>query len=391
MSQETIDLSPPPSRRSLGLPAFLGGAILAGLFFAGALPRWRAQAALRADTEELSVPRVTLISPAPTRREVGITLPAEIRPWQEASIIPRVTGYLKRWHVDIGTKVEAGQLLAEIDTPELDQELGRARALSAEADSRLELARSSAARWKELVKNATVSQQETEEKVNAVATGTSALEAARAEVRRLEELQSFRRLVAPFEGVVTVRRIDVGDMVSASAQKELFHLVQSKDLRVFVRVPQPSTSIVTNGQVATLTVPGLAGRAFRAQVVRMAGALESSSRTLLTELKVENSSGEILPGSYGQVRFESRGSGEHLSLPANAFLFRAEGPQVGVVDAQGKVSLRSVQLGRDFGTTIEIAGGVSAGDRVILNPSDSLVDGSQVRVAEPTPSGKAAP
>jgi RND family efflux transporter MFP subunit len=385
MNQEPLMQPRPgdaPGSASLSKAGLILLLVLAGLFLAGALPRWRARAALRSETEELSVPSVTVVSPGPGTAQGALVLPAEIRAFQEASIHARVTGYLKRWTEDIGNRVREGQLLAEIDTPELNQELARARAVRTEAESNLAFARMSAARWQELVKNATVSQQETEEKLNDVATRTAALEAARAGVRRLEDLQSFQRVTAPFDGVVTVRRAEVGALVTAAGQQELFRVAQVNPLRVFVRVPQPVSGLISNGLAADLLVTGQEGRVFPASVARTAGAMDPSTRTLLTELAVDNSKGEILAGAYGQIRFHAAENRRALVLPANTLLFRQEGPQLGVVDGSGKVELRNVVLGRDYGTTLEVTQGVSPSDRVILNPSDSLVAGAVVRVVE---------
>jgi RND family efflux transporter MFP subunit len=285
--------------------------------------------------------------------------------------------------VDIGAAVEAGQLLAEIDTPELDQELARTRAELAQADAALGLARITAARWTELLKTASVSEQEAAEKQADLALKSATVEAGRANARRLEELQSFGRVTAPFAGVITARNIDLGDLISANSGRELFRLAQTRTLRVFVRVPQTAARSIAIGLTAELTLPELPGRVFAAKVARTAGAMEPGSRTLLTELEVDNAQGEIFAGSYAQVRFRELKQEAALTLPANTLIFRAEGPQVGVVNADGKVELRQVEVGRDFGPTIEILEGISLGDRVILNPADALVSGVTVRLAEP--------
>jgi membrane fusion protein, multidrug efflux system len=350
---------------------------------AGLVPRWLRRTALRAETRDLAIQTVGVVSPAPGEAAAGLTLPAEAKALVEAPIYARTTGYLKRYLVDIGARVKEGDLLAEIDAPELNQELAQARAQLAQAQAALALARTTAARWADLLKTASVSEQEAAEKQADLELKSANVEAARANVRRLEELQSFERVTAPFAGTITARGTDVGQLVNAGSGKELFRLAQTGTLRVYVRVPQAAAQSVTAGQKAELTMPELPGRVFPAKVVRTSGAISADSRTLLTELEVDNSSGELLAGTYVQVRLTDARLAPVLTLSANTLLFRSEGPQVGVVGAEGKVELRRVTLGRDFGPTVEILGGVGPADRVILNPADSLVSGTTVRVAEP--------
>jgi len=349
---------------------------------AGLVPRWMHRTALRAETRELAIQTVSVVSPVPGKNAAGLTLPAEAKALVEAPIYARTSGYLKRYLVDIGAQVKAGDLLAEIDTPELNQELAQSRAQLAQAQAALALAETTAARWADLVKSSSVSEQEAAEKKADLELKSATVEAARANVRRLEELQSFERVTAPFAGTITARGTDVGQLVASSSGNELFRLAQTGTLRVFVRVPQTAAQGVALGQMAELTIPELPGRVFPAKVVRTSGAMSADSRTLLTELEVDNSRGEILAGTYVQVRLTEANVDPALTLPSNTLLFRSEGPQVGVVGADGKVELRSVTLGRDFGPTVEILGGVGPTDRVILNPADSLVGGTTVRVAE---------
>jgi len=349
---------------------------------AGLIPRSRQQTELRAETLELSVPTVTVVSAKSGQSESGLPLPAEIKPWVETPIYARANGYLKHRLVDIGTHVDAGQLLAEIDTPELDRELDRARALLAQAEAALELARTTSARWTLLSKTGAVSDQENEEKQADLKLKAATTESARAEVRRLEELRSFTRLTAPFAGTITIRNIDSGDLIVAAGGKELFHLAQTHKLRVFVQVPQVMARSIRSGQIAEMTLPELPARAFAAKVIRTAGVIAADSRTLLVELEVDNPYEEILAGSYAQVRFTEAKMEAALTLPANTVLFRAEGPQIGVVQEDGKVEVRTVKLGRDFGHSIEILTGVSSTDRVIVNPSSSLASGAAVSMSK---------
>ncbi len=349
---------------------------------AGLVPRSLHRKALIAETRELAIQTVSVVSPAPGKTAAGLILPAEAKPLVEAPIYARTSGYLKRYLVDIGSQVKAGDLLAEIDTPELNQQLAQARAELAQAEAALALSRITDARWAELLKTASVSEQEAAEKKADLELKAATVEASRANVRRLEELQSFERVTAPFDGTITARGTDVGQLVASGGGTELFRLAQTGTLRVYVRVPQSAAAGVAPGLLAELTIPELPGRVFPAKVVRTSRAMSADSRTLLTELEVDNSRGEILPGTYVQVRLTAATLNPLLTLPANTLLFRSEGPQVGVVGPDAKVELRSIKLGRDFGPTIEILEGISPTDRVILNPADSLVGGTTVRVAE---------
>ena len=350
---------------------------------AGLLPRFRQHTELSAETRKLSVPNVTVVSPKPGQSASSLPLSAEVKPWVETPSYARANGFLKRRLVDIGAHVQAGQLLAEIDTPELDQELDRGRAQLGQAEAALGLSKLTAERWAGLLKTASVSEQENAEKQADFKLKTASVEYARAEVRRLEQLKSFSRITAPFAGVITVRTIDAGDLIVAGGGKELFHLAQTGKLRVFVQVPQAMARSIRTGQNVEMTVPELPGRAFKPKVIRTAGVIASDSRTLLVELELDNPKKEVLAGGYAQVRFTEAKMEAALTLPANTVLFRPEGPQVGVVRPDGKVELRKVKLGRDFGPTIEILTGVSAKDRVIVNPGDSLATGAAVSVARP--------
>jgi membrane fusion protein, multidrug efflux system len=354
--------------------------ILGGLAL-GFVPRWRQQRSATADTNKLVIPTVSIVSPTPGTPGDGLVLPAEIRPWREASIYARADGYLKDWVADIGAHVQAGQLLAEIETPDLDQQLEQAKAQLLLAQANLHLAQTTDERWKALLKTASVSEQEAAEKAAGRETAAASVEAARANVRRLQELVAFQRVLAPFAGTITVRAVDIGDLIVAgSGGRELFHIAETGKLRVYVRVPEPDALGITTGQTATLTTPESPGRVFAAKVRTTSEAISTTSRTLLTELEVDNSKKEILPYSYGEVGFKQNDSDAPLTLPSNALLFRAQGLQVGVIRADSTVELRSVRVGRDFGQTIEILAGVTPADRVITNPTDSLVNGVKVRI-----------
>jgi RND family efflux transporter MFP subunit len=349
---------------------------------AGILPRRQQQAALRTQTLELAVPTVAVVTPSPGQPTAGLALPAELKPWLDAPIYARASGYLKQRFADIGAQVTNGQLLAEIDAPELEQDLARARAELAQAEAALVIAKTTAERWAELLRSKNVSELETAEKQADYKLKTASVAASKANVQRLTNLLSFTRITAPFDGIVTARNTDVGDLIAAAGDKELFRLAQTRKLRVFVRVPQSFSRAVAAGQAAELTIPELPGRVFAAKIVRNSGAMSADSRTLLTELEVDNEKGELLAGSFAQVRFTEAKIEAALTLPANTLLFRAEGPQVGVVQPGDKVELRSVKLGRDFGPIVEILEGIAPTDRVIINPSDSLISGATVRIAK---------
>jgi RND family efflux transporter MFP subunit len=350
---------------------------------AGLAPRWLHRRALADDTKELSVPTVNIVMAAPGVTLSGMLLPAEVRPYVEAPIYARASGYVTNWLVDIGAQVKAGQLLAVIDTPEVDQELEAAKAGLVQSQAALALAKVTADRWAELLKTSSVSEQENAEKAADLQLKQANVDAAKATLQRFQDLKEFCRVTAPFPGTITARDIDVGDLISPG--KELFRLSDTHTLRVFVRVPQSGTPGLAVGARANIIVPEMPGRKFPATVVRTAGAIDVTSRTLLVELDVDNAKGEIIAGSYAQVSFDDINPNPLLVLPSNTLLFRAEGPQVGVVLPDGRVELRTVLLGRDLGANIEILSGVTANDHVIINPSDSLVSGAHVRMADASP------
>jgi len=365
------------------LPAIAIAALMIVTGVVSALfPRFHHHAEVSAETRKLSLPAVTVVSPVPGQSTSSLPLSAEVKPLIEAPIYARANGYLKRRMVDIGDHIQAGQLLAEIDVPELNQELERARAQLAQAEAALGLSRITAERWAGLVKTASVSEQENAEKQADLMLKTASAEAARAEVRRLKELILYTRITAPFAGTITARNVDAGDLIVAGSSKELFHLAQTQKLRIFVQVPQAMARSIRTGQTAEMSVPEIPNRVFRPKVIRTAGVIASDSRTLLVELELDNPKGEVLAGGYAQVRFTGAKMKAALMLPANTVLFRPEGPQVAVVGPDGKVELRTVTLGRDFGPSIEILSGVSAKDQVIVSPGTSLETGTTVSVVK---------
>src|SRR5215469_585524 len=354
--------TPPAAPVKLGRFAMIAVVLIVIGLGVGLVPRWFARQSLAKETAEMAVQSVAVVSPTPGKTDLGVPLPAEVQAFVEAPIFARASGYLKKWDVDIGQNVEAGQLLAEIDTPEVDQQLAQAKAEVAQADANLSLAKSTSERWADLLKTASVSEQETAEKQADYELKKANLEAARANLHRLEDLKSFARVTAPFAGTITARDTDVGQLITAGNGRALFRLAQTNPLRVYVHVPQTLSHAVEAGQKAELSISELPGRKFQAKIVRTAGAMDPVSRTLLAELEVDNPQNEILAGSYAQVRFHDTQGDPTLTLPANTLLFRSEGMQVGIVDSGGKVEIHTVRLGRDFGQTVEIVEGVKAGD-----------------------------
>jgi len=382
-SQRNGDAQPTPtlSARRPHIAVIIIALILIGALMLGFLPRWHQRKTAMSDMDQLAIPTVSVVSPMLAKSESGLVLPAEIKPWREASIYARANGYLKDWVADIGAHVTNGQLLAEIETPDLDQQLEQAKAQLQLSQANLHLAETTDARWKELLKTASVTEQEAAEKAAGRETAAASVAADQANMRRLEELVAFQRVIAPFDGTITIRSVDNGDLIVAgSGGLELFHIAQTDKLRVYVRVPEPNASGIAPGQTATLTTPASPGRSFTAKVTTTSEAISTISRTLLTELEVDNSQHQVLPYSYGELSLKENNTAPPLTMPSNTLLFRAQGLQVGVVHADGTVELRPVQVGRDFGQTIEIRGGVTPADRVITNPTDSLVDGVKVRI-----------
>ena len=371
--------APPPVRlRRVGEIVVV--LIIIGLVI-GLVPRWLARRKLLAETQADSVLTVTVVSPAPARPDLGTPLPADVRAFVQASIHARASGYLKNWFADIGDHVTNGQALAEIETPELDAQLAQARAQLDQASAALDLAKITADRWTELLKTASVSEQETAEKKSAYLLAQANVEAAQANVKRLEDLKGFDLVTAPFAGAVTARNTDIGQLIAADSGPELFRMAQTDPLRVYVQAPQRYLHAIAPGQKAELSFLEMPGRTFAATVTRTAGAVDPATRTLQVELQAPNPRGELFAGSYAQVRFNEAAGANALAISDNAIIFRAQGAQVAVAGSDGQAHLRDVKLGRDFGNTIEVLAGLSAGDRVIVNPPDSIAEGMSVQIA----------
>ena len=348
--------------------------------------------ALEQGTAERAKNYVKVAQPRAAGECQVLSLPGTLQGFVQSPIAARASGYLKRWTKDIGSRVEKGELLAELDTPEVDQQLTQAIAARQQAAASLELARSTVERWEALRRKDAVSQQELDERRSANAQAQANLAAAEANVERLRQLESFKRIVAPFSGVITRRNVDVGDLIDAGAARPLFVLTQTDPLRVSINVPQANANRIKPGQNVVVTQAELRGQRLAGQVARTAASIDASTRTMQVDIVLANRDGVLLPGAYVQVEVPMALSGA-LTVPTNVLLFRAEGTRVAVVDGAGKVSLRPVKLGRNRGESVEIVDGVSASDRLVLNPADSLGDGDVVKAsAAPTaPAAGAAP
>ncbi len=361
----------------------LGALIVGFLIFMGLLSRARAGTALQRETLSDSIPTVAVARPQATAGAEEVVLPGNMQAFIDTPIWARASGYLKAWYVDIGARVKQGQLLAEIEAPEVDQQLEQAREQLNTTEANLKLAQITADRYNDLFKTDSVAKQDVDNAVQAAAADIANVKSAQANVSRLEQLVAYEKVYAPFDGVITVRNIDVGALVSAdtnTAGKELFHLASNSTLRVYASVPEVYSRAARPGVGAYLTLVEFPGREFHGTIVRNADAIDANSRTLLVEVDVKNPTGELLPGSYVSVHLKLPSKMEALSLPSNTLLFRSEGLRVAVV-RNGRTVLVPVILGRDYGDKVEIVSGITARDAVIVNPSDSIVSGQQVRVA----------
>jgi RND family efflux transporter MFP subunit len=362
---------------------FLIPVVLATAAFFSAQARQKETQQLVGATKALEVQTVNVIHPQRGKSSSDLTLPGMIQAFSQSPIFARVDGYVRTWYVDIGARVTKGQLLAEIDAPEVDQQLNQARAMLNQAQTSLALAKVTAPRYQELIKTNSVSQQEVDQNNQNLAAQTANVQAASAAVSRLEQMQGFEKIVAPFDGVITLRKTDFGDLVNAGnagVGRELFRISQNNIVRVFVTVPEEFSQQVKSGTKASMDLTSLPNRHFAAAVTRTTDAIDPNSRTLTVELDVSNPSGELLPGAYANVHFQLPLNVVPLVLPSSTILFQADGPQVGIVRSQNQVELRKVTLGHDFGDTIQIVTGVRPTDAVIANPPDSLTNGMRVAV-----------
>jgi len=361
----------------------------------GILSRLSARNALDREAREAAIPTVLTTKPRSGPAADTLVLPGSVQAYYEAPIYARTSGYLKTWHTDIGAAVKKGQLLAEIEAPEVDQQLRQAEADLGTARANYELARSTNERWQGLLATESVSQQDADQRAGDAAAKAAAQASASANVARLRELEGFKRVVAPFDGVVTQRNTDVGALINAGQTpgSALFRVADTHRLRIYVQVPQPYAAQITTGLGAALEFTDHPGQHYSAAVASTAHALDAVSRTLQVELQIDNSKGDLLPGSYVQVTFTLPPSPGTLRVPVNTVIFRGKSPQVATVDDGQHVRLRDIAAGRDFGTEIEVLAGIGSNDTLIVNPPDSIADGAQVHIqpAQPQPSGVALP
>ncbi len=365
--------------------------VFAGIAFWGIQSRLGVRASLNTAAINSTRMPVAVVHPTPAVSAGDIVLPGNVQAYLDTPIYARTNGYLRKWYVDIGGRVKAGQLLAEIETPEIDQELRQAQAAQMQAEANLDLARTTADRWQNLLKSDGVSQQEVDQNVSAFHAREADLQAAKANVQRLKDLQSFQKVTAPFDGILTARNVDVGALIANGNSVQLFRMAQTNVLRIYVQVPQSYSRSIQPGVQATLTIPEFPHRDFPGKVIRSAGAIDPVSRTLLTEVQIPNPRGEILPGAYATVHFKVTLVEPPLAIPPNTLLFRSQGPQVAVVTPQGKIHLQNVTIGRDLGTSLEVLDGVKAADNVVVNPPDSIAEGAEVTVTQTAAPAPAAP
>jgi len=369
-----------------------GGALLLIAWAGGFVPQFRQRQMATADTKELAIPTVEVVSPTFTTPNSGLDLPAEVDAWQEAPIYARVNGYCKNWLVDIGAHVQKDQLLAEIDTPDLDQQLSQATSQEVLAQKSLALAKDTNARYQEMFKQGVVSQLDADTQATSQATNQANADAYAANLRYLQQEVGFKRVTAPFSGTITARNVNVGDLITANNTSfAMFHVQETDPLRVYFRVPQEEATNITVGQTFHVKVGAESEKTYPGKVISTSGAVSPDSLTMLVELQVDNPKNEILPGSYATIRVPTTVLGKMLILPDNTLIFRGKSLQVAVVDANSVVQLRDLKVGRDFGTQSEVLTGVTESDKVIVNPSDSLTTGTTVRVAEATPTAPPSP
>jgi RND family efflux transporter MFP subunit len=384
-TQLTVERETEAGRLSLkrlvvGLAVFV--LCLGAVIAFGIRARVQAESELKAATDQTATPIVEVTHPKEGAPAEEIVLPGTTQAFTDTPIYARTNGYLKHWYFDIGARVKKGQLLAEIETPELDQQLQQAQADLETAKANLQLASTTAERWQFLVKSGSVSKQETDQAVDSLAAMKATVTSSAANVGRLEQLQSFEKIYAPFDGVITARNTDIGDLIDAGANtqpQQLFHIAAIRELRVYVPVPEVYAPAARTGAPALLTLDEYPGEAFHGKLVRTSDSIDTASRTLLVEVDVDNSGGKLLPGAYVFVHLKVPMQIRSVTIPSNALLFRREGLQVGLV-RDGKAELVPVKIGRDYGSTVEIVSGLSPFDSVILDPADSLISGTKVSV-----------
>jgi RND family efflux transporter MFP subunit len=364
--------------------------LFGGVFAYGVFGRMRASAVLRTETDALAIPVVSVVTPQRSAPTQEITLPGNVQPFITSPIFSRTNGYLKAWHFDIGAHVKKGQLLAEIETPEVDQQLQQSRSNLATAEANLRLAEITKNRYQDLLKTNAVSQQDVDNAVGTFNANKAIVEANQANVKQLETLQSFEKIYAPFDGIITARNTDIGDLINSgsngNAKTDLFHISQPGVLRVYVNVPEEYSQLAKPGLTAALTLAEFPGKTFSGKLVRTADSINNATRTLLSEVDVNNPTGQLLSGSFAEVHFKVPTEVSTFIVPVDTLLFRAEGLRVAAVKG-GKAELLPVTPGHDFGETMEIVSGLKGGESIIVSPPDSIVAGEQVQLAQQAAAG----
>ena len=388
-SGQLAEVERQPLPRALFVGLGVSALVLGVLIYAGIHERAMAASNLGTVTERAAITTVNVVEPKSGAALEEIVLPGNTQAFSDTPIYARTNGYLKRWYVDIGAHVKQGQLLAEIETPEIDQQLEQARADLQTAEANEQLAQITATRWQNLLKTDSVSKQETDQAVKDLSAKQATVESMTANVHRLEQLQSFERIYAPFSGVITARNTDIGALINAGAggmPQELFHMAAVNRLRIYVAVPEVDSEAAQNGARAALSLDEYPGETFQGTIVRNSDAIDLNSRTLNVEVDIDNRDGRIRPGAYVFVHLKipekSTGATASLTIPANTLLFRSEGLRVGVVRGD-RAELVPITIGRDYGSTVEVISGLKPTDQVIVNPSDSLTTGTPVRVNAP--------
>jgi len=373
-----------PRRWWIAVLAFL---IVVALVLSGILPRIQARARLARETHDLAIPSVVVIHPKRSTPSQEVVLPANVQAYVDAPIYARTNGYLKKWYVDIGARVRQGQLLADIETPEVDQQLRQARADLATAEANMNLSQITANRYADLLKTDSVSKQEADNAAGDYAAKKAVVQSAHANVSRLEQLQSFEKIYAPFSGVITARNTDIGALIdsgsSGGTRTELFHMAQPSKLRVYVNVPEVYSQAARPGLIADLTLTEFPGKRFTGKLVRTANAIDPATRTLLAEFEVDNPTGTLLSGAYAEMHFKLPTPASSFTIPSDALLFRSEGMRV-VTVANNRAGLTPITIGHDFGAEVEVVAGLSGEEAVVVNPPDSIVQGQEVRVVTPS-------
>jgi RND family efflux transporter MFP subunit len=387
--EQPVEMTSPSgqSARHRWLAVLALAVIAVAAVISGILPRIQARNMVANETKEMAVPTVAVVHPHRSAPSHELVLPANVQAYIDAPIYARTNGYLKKWYADIGARVTAGQLLAEIETPEVDQQLQQARADLATAEANLSLAKITADRYSELLKAGVVSKQDTDNALSNYAALKATVQAGEANAKRMEQLQSFEKIYAPFSGVITARNTDIGALIDSGSSggtgTELFHIAQPDRLRIYVNVPQMYSQAAKPGLTADLLLSEFPGRRFEGKLVRTAAAIDQNTRTLLVEIAAKNLTGTLFSGAYAEVHLKLPRAESSFTLPVETLLFRSEGLRVVTVNENQRAELRLITLGRDYGTEVEVVSGLTGSELVIVNPPDFIVSGEEVRLAQP--------